>query len=269
MKKLPYLIRSLRKIFVRRAGACPNCGETRSVTVERKYLVTSLRRCARCLLMFRTPTDSPSESARFYERDYQQGFTTHMPDDEGLKQLTGTEFRGSKKDYSYYLSVLDMLGCRAGQCVVDFGCSWGYGSHQLAHAGYDVSSFEISPSRARYAERKLGARLWPRSNHGAPGSLIHPDSIRSTALFQCSPPALSSACTSRPACRFHPVPGADLSLDHLVGVATSEQRRFDCSRIVSARVARSRGQARRPLVGQHEEVHQDMCGSTVMYDVTE
>ena len=56
----------------------------------------------------------------------------------------------------------------------------------------------------------------PRSGDGAPGSLIHPDSIRSTALFQCSPPALSSACTSRPACRFHPVPGADLSLDHLI-----------------------------------------------------
>lgn len=159
--KVSYLTNTLRKLLVPNAYRCPNCGESRSVVIERKYVVTSLRRCAGCNLMFRAPADSPAENKQYYSEAYSQGFTTEMPDDETLKSLMQSMFRNTERDYGAYLSILEMLGCHADQSMIDFGCSWGYGSYQLQQADYDVHSYEISAPRARYAEEKLGVRLIP------------------------------------------------------------------------------------------------------------
>jgi len=92
----------------------------------------------------------------FYQEEYEQGFTTDLPDDATLMELLRTEFRGTEKDYSQYIAVLDALGCRAGQALLDYGCSWGYGSWQLMHAGYRVKAFEISGPRCAFARKRLG-----------------------------------------------------------------------------------------------------------------
>jgi cyclopropane fatty-acyl-phospholipid synthase-like methyltransferase len=55
--------------------------------------------------------------------------------------------------------VLRQLGLQPGARIFDFGCSWGYGSYQLAKAGYEVTSFEIDRIRGRFAQDKLGVRL--------------------------------------------------------------------------------------------------------------
>jgi 2-polyprenyl-3-methyl-5-hydroxy-6-metoxy-1,4-benzoquinol methylase len=136
--------------------ACPSCGTTASDVVARKHLVTELRRCRRCRLLFRSPTLPAEETKEFYQEDYSQGFTTDLPDATALAALTAARFQGTEKDYAPYLQVLEALGVGPGARVFDFGCSWGYGSWQLCEAGYDVQAFEISKPRAAYARERLG-----------------------------------------------------------------------------------------------------------------
>ena len=43
--------------------------------------------------------------------------------------------------------------------MFDHGCSWGYGSWQMAAEGFDVTAYEISRPRAEFAADRLGVRL--------------------------------------------------------------------------------------------------------------
>ena len=153
--KPKYLRQSLAKHFSSTWFKCPNCGGKRAEVVDRKAFVTSLRRCFQCKLLFRTPTTSEAENARYYQQEYDQGFTTQIPSESRLKELTATEFKGSAKDYSGYLTVLAGLGCTPGQRILDFGCSWGYGAWQLQRAGYEVQGYEISKPRCSFARSAL------------------------------------------------------------------------------------------------------------------
>ncbi len=154
--RLSYLASSALEAIRGRGRACPSCGCTESSVAARKYVVTALRRCRACELLFRAPTTDAGESGRFYQRAYAQGFTTAMPAPAELEALTASGFRGTEKDYSTNVAVLQALGCGAGARVFDYGCSWGYGSWQLMRAGYSVSAFEISVPRADYARSRLG-----------------------------------------------------------------------------------------------------------------
>jgi 2-polyprenyl-3-methyl-5-hydroxy-6-metoxy-1,4-benzoquinol methylase len=154
--KLNYLITCASKLATKERFFCPSCGFENAATVDRKYIVTSLRRCGRCELMFRAPTTTSTENAAFYQESYRQGFTSDTPTDEALQDLLANNFTGSEKDYTNYITLLAALGGKPGDRLLDFGCSWGYGSWQLKKHGYDVIAFEISKPRSRYAREKLG-----------------------------------------------------------------------------------------------------------------
>lgn len=156
MNKLSYFGICLSKRLRGLKFDCPSCGNGRSRRVARKFLVTELMRCESCALMFRVPTTTVAENAKFYQESYRQGFTSDTPTDDQLDRLLVAGFRGSEKDYSIYLAVLKALGATPGQRLLDFGCSWGYGSWQMAQAGYKVSAFEISRARCAYARQRLG-----------------------------------------------------------------------------------------------------------------
>lgn len=153
--RLRYLAASAQKRLRGIGGDCPCCGSPRSVLVARKYLVTSLLRCQDCRLLFRAPTTSERENARFYQREYQLGYTTTMPDTATLTSLIATRFKGSECDYRNYVGVLRSLCVEPRARVFDFGCSWGYGTWQIRDAGYQVRAFEISSPRAGYARERL------------------------------------------------------------------------------------------------------------------
>jgi 2-polyprenyl-3-methyl-5-hydroxy-6-metoxy-1,4-benzoquinol methylase len=137
---------------------CPYCGERRSSVVARKYAVLQLRRCAACSLMFRWPKDSPAFNAAYYEERYDQpGLTTGLPDDGEVARLVASGFRGTEKDFAEKIALLRSV-CPGGR-VLDFGCSWGYGTLQLRQAGYDVLGFEVGRSRARYGRDRLGVPI--------------------------------------------------------------------------------------------------------------
>jgi len=154
--KWKYFTQSLAKSVRRSSFACPSCGNRKSSVVDRKFIITTLRRCSNCELLFRAPTTSESENRSFYQVGYEQGFTTEIPSKQRLSQLIASEFKGSNKDYSAYINIIRALGIHAGQRLLDFGCSWGYGSWQLRNAGYDVQAFEVSSSRCAFARSELG-----------------------------------------------------------------------------------------------------------------
>jgi hypothetical protein len=156
MANFSYFQKSLAAQFSAARFKCPNCGGDKSRIVDRKYLITQLRRCSNCQILFRTPTDDPADNASFYETEYNQGFTTDIPSDDELVQLKKSNFVGHEKDYSYYIRVLTQLGLKPGAKIFDYGCSWGYGSYQFIRAGFDVTSFEVAPTRRRFAHEKLG-----------------------------------------------------------------------------------------------------------------
>jgi SAM-dependent methyltransferase len=115
--------------------------------------------CADCGLRFRVPKDDVRSSRSYYENEYDEGFTTRPPEPGDLGRLLKEGFAGHYKDCAPYLEVLSALGLSRGARVLDFGCSWGYGSWQLAKAGFDVVACEISPRNARFASDRLGVRI--------------------------------------------------------------------------------------------------------------
>lgn len=142
--------------FLHSETGCPACGSADTKLVKRKYIVTSLYECLNCSLRFRVPKDTVSQNKDFYQERYTAGFTTDCPNDDDLARLKETGFRGSVKDFSVYIEVLQAIGLPLGASVLDFGASWGYGSWQLGQAGFRVFSYEISIPRSRYAAEKLG-----------------------------------------------------------------------------------------------------------------
>lgn len=126
---------------------CPSCGSTESGLVQRKYFVTELRKCRQCKLLYRYPTDSEEDNSAFYQNSYDEGFTTNLPSEAELKILLLRGFQGHEKDSGTYLEVMRALKVRPGSKVIDFGCSWGYGSWQLQQAGFSVQGYEISRAR--------------------------------------------------------------------------------------------------------------------------
>jgi SAM-dependent methyltransferase len=112
-------------------------------------------------LLYRAPTDSPEHNQSFYnDGSYRSGFTTRLPDASQLEQLKRTKFSNSPKDYSAYINILCKLGIKAPQRLFDFGCSWGYGSHQLQSYGLEVVASEISIDRRNFAQQNLNVRLF-------------------------------------------------------------------------------------------------------------
>lgn len=140
---------------------CPACESNDTTLIKRKYVVTALCRCEHCRLMFRVPKTSDDQNRRFYQKDYHQGFTADCPPLDVLDRLKRTNFRHTAKDYTVYIDILRALGLEPGQSIFDFGSSWGYGSWQLARAGFRVYSYEISSPRARYSAEQLGCDVRP------------------------------------------------------------------------------------------------------------
>lgn len=158
-QKLKYFLRSTIKNLKRTGYTCPSCQNETFDIVERKYFVTTLNRCKKCYLLYRAPTTTEEENNQFYQKEYDQGFTTDYPNDDDLSRLLQNRFIGSEKNYTEYIDLIKIAtGYKNGR-IFDFGCSWGYGSWQFSQHGYDVESYEISKPRAEYARKKLGLKV--------------------------------------------------------------------------------------------------------------
>lgn len=154
MARLAFLLRVVGQRIARQDCDCPYCGQSDTRVIGTKRLVLQLRQCARCRLMFRWPKDTTRFNRRFYQRRYREGITTDMPDNALLEKLKASMFSGTEKALAEKIALLKLLLPRGR--VLDFGCSWGYGTLQLAAAGYDTIGFEISGRRAEFGRVALG-----------------------------------------------------------------------------------------------------------------
>jgi len=159
MGRLSYLRRTLAAQFTAARFQCPSCGSSKSELVDRKYVVTQLRRCEHCRLLYRTPTDDPGANAAFYENEYRQGLPANVPSDMALAELKRSNFSGTQLDHASYIGALNQLGVPPGGRIFDFGCSWGYGSYQLSQAGFAVTAFDVATGRRNAAKDKLGVQV--------------------------------------------------------------------------------------------------------------
>ncbi len=158
MSKVNFLFRIIKAYIKRQDKGCPYCGYSYTNFVDRKKIVLQLRKCPICNLMFRWPKDTIGFSKEFYQSKYRQkGLTTDLPEPEILDRLKKTNFRRTEKDFSEKIAILKELA-PSGK-VLDFGCSWGYGTYQLQIAGYDATGFEISKPRAEFGQNHLGVNI--------------------------------------------------------------------------------------------------------------
>lgn len=155
INKLNYLKLMFLNSFSSKKFNCPNCNNSKNIIIERKFLITTLRRCEKCYLMYRAPTLNEEDNNEFYQESYTQGFTSKFPNDEKLKKLLETNFKTTDRSYKKYIDILNNLSMEKNLNLFDFGCSWGYGSYQLKKEGYNVKAFEVSKPRANYAKAKL------------------------------------------------------------------------------------------------------------------
>ena len=158
LSKLNYLARSAALCAKETAFRCLNCGSTGGTKVDSKYLVTQLIRCNICMLQYRTPTDSETYSFKFYNFHYVEGTAMICPSPAEIAQLKASNFAGTERSFQGYIAFLRSHGINPPSRLLDFGCSWGYGSYQFAQAGYDTSSFEIAEDRRNYGVANLGVR---------------------------------------------------------------------------------------------------------------
>jgi hypothetical protein len=153
-QKLEYFVDSARKRLSGLPIKCPSCGGMESGLVQRKYVVTELRKCSSCRLLFRYPGDSGDDNQEFYQVGYSQGPTTELPSPSQLSVFLKNGFRSDDPTITAYLNysrcveILRSLDVPVGARVVDFGSSWGYGTLQFQKAGYEAIGYEISEPRA-------------------------------------------------------------------------------------------------------------------------
>jgi len=153
-------IRYVRRILYHRwrgqPRICPYCGPSSTVKlVRRKKLIVEILQCQTCHLWFRWPADSPYEHADYYQNDFAEDtLQVILPTEEQLQAFKSATFAGSPLDIHNKVRVLKAL--RPAGRVLDYGCSWGYGTFQLQQFGFDAAGFEISKSRAAFARDHLG-----------------------------------------------------------------------------------------------------------------
>jgi 2-polyprenyl-3-methyl-5-hydroxy-6-metoxy-1,4-benzoquinol methylase len=193
MEKIGYLLRSLKKYVLRQGFDCPSCGSHCSTPVSRKWLVTALRRCESCQLLYRTPTTSASEASQFYQDRYHKANRnqTELPSEERLAEMLKVKFVIEDKHFSWYVPIFEALGCLRGASMLDFGCAWGYSCWQFQEAGYRVTGFDISRPQCEFAREKLGVDArWSLTDVKRPFDLVfsshtleHTTSVRETIDF--------------------------------------------------------------------------------------
>ncbi len=155
--KLDYLVRVVGHRVRLQPRICPYCGEARDLRLlGRKKLIIEIFRCQRCRLIFRYPRETARDNTERYQLTYDQAEVTTLPTEEELAHFIADGFSGSS-DFGPKLRALAAL-IPSGR-VLEFGCSWGYGVHQLRSSGFDATGFEISKPRAGFGREKLGVPI--------------------------------------------------------------------------------------------------------------
>jgi 2-polyprenyl-3-methyl-5-hydroxy-6-metoxy-1,4-benzoquinol methylase len=149
--KLRFAERMIRHRLNRQPCVCPYCGGPSPLKLlKRKKLILDIFRCDACGLIFRWPTESPEEADAYYQDEFSPNSPQiSLPNKDELDALLKNNFAGTPLDLRPKIRLLKSV--RPEGQVLDYGCSWGYGTYQLAQCGFQAMGFEISKPRAQYA----------------------------------------------------------------------------------------------------------------------
>src|SRR5688572_24482492 len=103
--RLQYFVRSAIGMTNTDRLSCPDCGSNQATIIRKKMLVTELRRCGSCELLYRAPVDPPNFETNFYQNEYRSGFTTDCPSDSDLEKWKLAGFKGTGKDFSNRIAL--------------------------------------------------------------------------------------------------------------------------------------------------------------------
>ncbi len=154
--KFHFARKLIRHRIQRQPRVCPYCGPASSMKlICRKKLIMDILQCETCHLIVRWPADTTEEHDLYYQTDYAvDAPQVVLPSPEELRPLMERNFSGTYLDINDKARALKAL--RSSGRVLDFGCSWGYGTFQLRQNGFDAMGFEISKRRAEYGRNNLG-----------------------------------------------------------------------------------------------------------------
>jgi len=155
--KLKFLARTLGKYATLQPATCPYCNSDQTIILEWKNVIWQLRRCNECTLNFRFPKDDSGENVSFYQKRYRQENVTDLPREEDIPLHISRNFKGVGRDLTTHLKTIRSVVPNG--CVLDYGCSWGYGVYQFSQAGYQATGFEISRPRVEYGRKALKVDL--------------------------------------------------------------------------------------------------------------
>lgn len=110
-------------------------------------------------MLFRAPTTPHTTFERYYQARYKSGLTTELPDNDQLCAYMTAEFEDTEKSFKRYVNILSAFGIERTSRVLDYGCSWGYGSWQFQRHGFDVLGYDLSAPRVAFGREKLGVDL--------------------------------------------------------------------------------------------------------------
>ncbi len=158
MARLQYLYKVIQEFASVAEKSCPYCRGVDLELIGTKWVVLQLLRCRECKLMFRYPKDNTKTNLAFYEEQYYEtGITSDIPNDQLLEQYLSTSFLNTEKDFSEKIQIIKRFS-NEGK-ILDYGCSWGYGTWQFKKVGFDAVGFEISKTRADFGRKKLGLSI--------------------------------------------------------------------------------------------------------------
>ncbi|OGI14568.1 MAG: hypothetical protein A3I68_06260 [Candidatus Melainabacteria bacterium RIFCSPLOWO2_02_FULL_35_15] len=158
MARLEFLFRVIKEYIQKVDSSCPHCKCHKTELIGTKYFVLKLLRCSQCELMFRYPKDNENTNLKYYEHFYNEiGITSNIPSESSLQQLLQTTFCETDKDFAEKIQILKKF--KQSGDILDFGCSWGYGTWQIQRAGFNTIGFEISKQRASFGRANLGLKI--------------------------------------------------------------------------------------------------------------
>lgn len=144
-------------LFSKKDIFCPYCLAADLEIVHRKAYVINICRCKQCGLYWTNPI---FRFYKIYDTLYKgQGLTTDIPECRQLKEVLNSDFKGTDKDYGWFIEWLDKKV--KGRKLLEFGSSWGYFLSQAQKAQFDATGVEISESRRYFAKNNLNVKIVP------------------------------------------------------------------------------------------------------------
>lgn len=156
MARFGFAVKMLRTRFQAVRSLCPYCSSRAFRVIQRKKLLIQARKCEYCDLIYRWPTDGGVENQLFYTNTYYKVEKSIAPPPvEQLAALVQNKFINSPWNKEGRISFIRKRINPTGK-LLDFGCSWGYGTFQYQQLGFNkVVGFELDKKRARFGNDQL------------------------------------------------------------------------------------------------------------------